>query len=718
MDDYLLGNNLIPWKGGVAQTITFVITQECNLRCKYCYMTSKNKENIMSFETGRKAIDYFLTHNDLFTADAVILDFIGGEPLLEIDLIDSLVDYFKLKSYELNHKWFTSFRVSISTNGILYSTEKVQKFIKKNSNKLSIGISIDGTKEKNDLQRVYPNGKGTYDDIVRNVSLWKKQFPLATTKVTIGHDDLPYLKDSIIHLWELGLNEVPANVVFEDVWEEGDDILYYKQLHELADYIIDNDMWKEYNTTLFTQGIGYPLTKEERSKNSCGTGSMLAIDANGKFYPCVRFMDYSLNNQKGYVTGDIQNGINREKVRPFYALNFENLSDEECINCDIASGCQWCSGYNYDQSEDGSIFKRSKSICKMHKARIRANNYLWSRLTREKGITLKKYRTGRKYLFIMLADNCVTFCNYEGREIATSIISKEKLYEAEKYCFENFVTPVLVHSNDQQLSKTANEIFKELDYVNIYPYSNIGSICNRDIIFHTIKDIKDVKEKRTSCILKIQTDQLHLLAEGVKLALKFYERVNIQWQYDPNDIDLKLYHEQLTQISEEILKYYKEKQFKQVNLITDDLMNSDRNNCDFGFNNFVLAPNAKLYVCPAMYYENSSEYINELVELHFGEARKFNINKNPICSECDMKHCQWCFYISKKITNEYSVPGTIQCKKSQVERSATNYLYKLMNENGLGDYCKDYIEIDTSQDPLLQRESFSLSLLNFSYDVK
>ena len=140
---------------------------------------------------------------------------------------------------------------------------------------------------------------------------------------------------------------------------------------------------------------------------------MIAVDAKGNFYPCIRFMDYSLNNQKGYVTGNIYDGINREKIRPFYALNVKNQSDEECINCDVASGCQWCTGYNYDESGDGTIFRRSKSICKLHKARVRANNYLWSRLTREKQVLLKRKRSGKKFLFVMLADNSVSICNYE-----------------------------------------------------------------------------------------------------------------------------------------------------------------------------------------------------------------------------------------------------------------------------------------------------------------
>lgn len=68
----------------MAQTITFVITQDCNLRCKYCYMVDKNKDNNMSADVGEQAIDYFLTHKELYTADAVILEFIGGEPFWKL----------------------------------------------------------------------------------------------------------------------------------------------------------------------------------------------------------------------------------------------------------------------------------------------------------------------------------------------------------------------------------------------------------------------------------------------------------------------------------------------------------------------------------------------------------------------------------------------------------------------------------------------------------
>jgi radical SAM peptide maturase (CXXX-repeat target family) len=154
---YALGKRLITWNEGDAQSVTFVVTQDCNLKCKYCYMTAKNDENRMSFEIAKTAIDYMLCNNLYFNRNAVIFDFIGGEPFLEIELIDKISDYFKIEAYKRNHPWFDQYRFNFSSNGLLYSDPKVQKYIAKNKGKLSIGITIDGIKEKHDLQRIYVN---------------------------------------------------------------------------------------------------------------------------------------------------------------------------------------------------------------------------------------------------------------------------------------------------------------------------------------------------------------------------------------------------------------------------------------------------------------------------------------------------------------------------------------------------------------------------------
>lgn len=220
---------------------------------------------------------------------------------LEIDLIDRVCDYIKKELYRRNHHWFNSYRFSFSTNGINYDSDKVQNFIKKNQSHISIGITIDGTKAKHDLNRIWKgNGseRGSYEDVVRNIPLWLKQFPYGGTKVTISSADIPYIKESVMHLYSLGIHEVNINCVFEDVWRDGDDALYEIQLMELADTIIDGGYYQDYACSFFTELMGKPLDCVSDNQNWCGAGRMLSIDAAGNFYPCTRFAQYSLRNKK------------------------------------------------------------------------------------------------------------------------------------------------------------------------------------------------------------------------------------------------------------------------------------------------------------------------------------------------------------------------------------------------------------------------------------
>ena len=201
----------------------------------------------MSWEVAKSAIDYILDHEDSFNEESVIWDFIGGEPFLEIDLIDKICDYIKIELFKRNHHWFNSYRFSFSTNGINYDSGKVQKFIAKNRDHLSVGITIDGTQKKHDLNRIWKGEgpeRGSYIDVVRNIPLWLSQFANAGTKVTISSADIPYIKESVLHLYSLGIHEVNINVVFEDVWNDGDDKLFENQLIELADAIIEGEYYK------------------------------------------------------------------------------------------------------------------------------------------------------------------------------------------------------------------------------------------------------------------------------------------------------------------------------------------------------------------------------------------------------------------------------------------------------------------------------------------
>lgn len=379
-------NSFETWEDGSAKTITFIVTKDCQLACKYCYLVGKNSGERMSWDVAKQAIDYILSHEKEFYERSVIWDFIGGEPFLEIELIDKICDYIKTEMFRLNHRWFNSYRFSFSTNGINYDSVKVQNFISKNSEHLSIGITIDGTRKKHDLNRIWKGDgpeRGSYGDVVRNIPLWLSQFPSGATKVTISSSDIPYICESVLHLYSLGIHEVNINCVFEDVWKEGDDVLFEEQLVKLADAIIDSGLYRDYACSFFSETIGRPLDPVTDNQNWCGAGRMLAVDAAGNFYPCTRFAAYSLRSKKPIVIGNVVDGIDQNLLRPFIALDRLSQSPRECMECEVASGCAWCQGENYDAAPIPTIYHRSTAICKMHKARVRANNYYWNKLFRK-----------------------------------------------------------------------------------------------------------------------------------------------------------------------------------------------------------------------------------------------------------------------------------------------------------------------------------------------
>lgn len=391
----IIKSNALTWKENYVKDITFIVTKDCQLACKYCYLVGKNEKERMPWAIAKSAIDYILDkeYDKQFDYESVVWDFIGGEPFLEIDLIDHICDYIKSELFRRNHHWFNSYRFSFSTNGINYHTDKVQTFIKKNISHLSIGLTIDGTKRKHDLNRIWKSQNelaskldeenGSYDAVVKNVPLWLSQFPEAATKVTISSADIPYICESVLHLFKLGIHQVNINCVFEKVWRDGDDYLFEKQLMYLADEIINNNFYENYSCSFFDEEIGKPLDKKYHNTNWCGAGLMLSIDAAGNFYPCTRLAQYSLRDKEAWIIGNVRDGIDENKLRPFLTLDRCTQSTPECIDCEVAGGCAWCQGENYDAASTHTVFQRATAICLMHKARVRANNYYWNKLYRK-----------------------------------------------------------------------------------------------------------------------------------------------------------------------------------------------------------------------------------------------------------------------------------------------------------------------------------------------
>ena len=405
------------------KTITFVVTDNCNLRCSYCYQ-SKKKNNRMTFKTAKAFIDKLMdeanSSESFINYDntlGIIIEFIGGEPLLEIELIDKISDYFISQMLSRNSPWSKRFILNISTNGVEYYNDKVQKFLKKFEGKVSIGITLDGNKELHDSCRVFPNGEGSYDIVSKAAIDCRDRYGQRGTKITIAPENIKFVALASIHMIELGFEYIHANCVYEAGWTKEHALTLYNELKAVADYIIDRGLHDKLYFSMFDDDYFKPMSEDDLTNWCGGTGEMLAVDYKGQVYPCLRYMENSLaGTQVPYIIGNINDGLgklklHKQRLSVLKKIDRRTQSSDECFDCPIAKGCSWCSAYNYQIH--GTPDKRVTYICIMHKARALANLYYFNKL-----IKAGKYDKSYK--------------NYITKEIATEVIDEKELLMLEE----------------------------------------------------------------------------------------------------------------------------------------------------------------------------------------------------------------------------------------------------------------------------------------------
>lgn len=378
---------IFPESKGHVKTVTFQVTDACNLNCSYCYQINKGKRS-MKFDTAKTFIDLCLTGEKGFdeyidNSPAIVIEFIGGEPFMEIDLIDKICDYFLKRTIELNHPWAEKHMFSICSNGVLYFDPRVQKFLNKHKHNISFSITIDGNKELHDSCRVFHDGRPSYDIAVAGAMDWISRGYYMGSKITIAPENLKHTFEAIKHMIGLGYEDIHANVVYEKGWEQHHATEYYYQLKKLADYMLEENLTEKVFIALFSDFYFQPKSEYDNQNWCGGNAEMLACDPDGNLYPCIRYMESSLGCQRtAYRIGNVNDGIMStqtecDRVKCLKCITRRSQSTDECFNCPIAEGCSWCTAYNYQVN--GTPNSRATYICEMHKARALANAYYWSK---------------------------------------------------------------------------------------------------------------------------------------------------------------------------------------------------------------------------------------------------------------------------------------------------------------------------------------------------
>lgn len=340
------------------------IAHTCNLTCDYCFAKQgsfSGKDALMSFEVGKRAIDFLIENSG--KRRNLEVDFFGGEPLVNFDVVKKIVSY--ARSIEKEHN--KNFRFTLTTNGMLIDDDVIEFANRECHN---VVLSLDGRKEIHDRLRRTPDGKGSYDTIVPK---FKKLVDSRGGKGyyirgTFTHNNPDFTKD-IFHMLDLGFTELSMEPVVcapDDPYALTDeDIEIVKEQYEiLAKEMIKRE--KEGRPFTFYHYMidlnGGPCIYKRIS--GCGSGTeYFAVTPWGELFPCHQFVGDNV-----YSMGDIWKGVTNEKMLSEFKL-CNAYSRKECGDCWARLYCSGgCAANAYHST--GSINGVYKQGCELFKKRI------------------------------------------------------------------------------------------------------------------------------------------------------------------------------------------------------------------------------------------------------------------------------------------------------------------------------------------------------------
>ncbi|MCI8533473.1 MAG: thioether cross-link-forming SCIFF peptide maturase [Lachnospiraceae bacterium] len=361
-EDYI--QEIVDAKKPVVKALCLHIAHDCNLACRYCFAEEgeyHGRRALMSYEVGKKALDFLIEHSG--SRRNLEVDFFGGEPLLNWQVVKDLVAYGR-RQEKIHNK---NFRFTLTTNGVLLNDE-VQEFV--NREMANVVLSIDGRKEVHDHMRPFRNGKGSYDLVLPRFrkladSRNQEKYYVRGTFTRYNRD---FSRD-VLHLADLGFRQISVEPVVGT--EEEEYALRPEDLPEIfAEYDrLAAEMVRRYGTdedfTFFHFMLdltGGPCVAKRLS--GCGSGTeYLAVTPWGDLYPCHQFV-----GEEKYRMGNVDEGIIRTDLREKFR-NCNVYSKEKCRNCFARFYCSGgCAANAY--KFHGSINEAYEISCELERKRV------------------------------------------------------------------------------------------------------------------------------------------------------------------------------------------------------------------------------------------------------------------------------------------------------------------------------------------------------------
>ena len=340
------------------------IAHDCNLRCEYCFASTGDYgvgRKRMSFETGKKAIDFLIEKS--LDRKNLELDFFGGEPLMNWEVVKQIVVYAREREKECSKK----FRFTITTNGLLLDDEKIDFINKEMSN---VVLLIDGRKDVNDRMRKRVDGTGCYDKITDSFKklVDKRGDKEYYVRGTYTKYNLDFSND-VLHLYELGFDQISVEPVMADpempyAITKSDLPKIFKEYEVLAD-----KLQKVYEEGKFVNFFHFMLDLDQgpcaiKRLRGCGCGNeYVAITPDGDIYPCHQFVGI-----EDFKMGNLDEGTFNQEMKSYFAGSHV-YSKPECKKCWAKFYCSGgCNANNYIY--EGDIHNAHKLSCEIQKKRL------------------------------------------------------------------------------------------------------------------------------------------------------------------------------------------------------------------------------------------------------------------------------------------------------------------------------------------------------------
>ncbi|SEP62583.1 uncharacterized protein SAMN02910289_00165 [Lachnospiraceae bacterium RM5] len=348
----------------VVKALCLHISHDCNLACKYCFAEEgeyHGRRALMSLEVGKKALDFLIENSG--NRKNLEVDFFGGEPLMNWEVVKELVKYGRSREKECNK----NFRFTLTTNGVLVDDDVIEFANKEMSN---VVMSLDGRKEVNDKMRPTRNGKGSYDIIVPKFKEFAKRRGDKDYYVrgTFTHENLDFASD-VLHYADLGFKNMSMEPVVSEPTDsysikEEDLPMIMSEYDRLAKEYIKRK--KEGNGFTFFHFMidldGGPCVYKRLS--GCGSGTeYMAVTPWGDLYPCHQFV-----GDEKFLLGNVFDGVkNTEICDEFKLCNV--YAKEKCQKCFAKYYCSGgCAANSY--KFHGNINDAYDIGCEMQRKRI------------------------------------------------------------------------------------------------------------------------------------------------------------------------------------------------------------------------------------------------------------------------------------------------------------------------------------------------------------